>query len=106
MGVPVTLELASGSIYTALPDGSPLVMLDKTATLEIAGPVTLDTTKPVAEVMAADVVALGLVRRDFVDALLTMNGKQWHVMAVKPNPSSFGESDGFYALELEGDTDD
>lgn len=107
LGVPLILELASGTTYTELPDGSPLLALDHSQPVELVGSgATIDTMKPVAEIMAADLVLLGIARKDLEDALVTLNGRTWHVIATIPKPSSFGLDDGVCGLELEGDPDD
>jgi len=109
MAVPAILTLASGAVYSQLPDGSPFLALDKTMGLDLSGgAATIETIKPVAEIMAADMVTLGFTRKDIepvdgVAATIALNGVVWNIVATKPNQSSFGPNDGTLFLILEGD---
>lgn len=107
LGVPATLTLKSGTEISTLPDGTPLVLLDKTQGIDLSGgSATLETLKPVAEIMAADMLALGITRKDFEDGMVNLNNKLWNIIATKSNQSSFGPNDGTVFLILEGDSDD
>lgn len=107
LGVTATLTLKSGTVINVMPDGTPLILLDKTQGIDLSGGgATLETLKPVAEIRAADMLALGITRSDFETGMVSLNDKTWNIIATKLNPSSFGQNDGTVFMILEGDSDD
>lgn len=114
LGVWAKLSLATGDFD--------IIALDKTVGVALpqAGGTVVETLTPMAELMMADVLALGITLADFNDdhdSTITLfspgadrsslaNGKKWHIISHKLNPSSMGIADGTVYLQLEGDTDD
>lgn len=107
LGVAAKLTVDDRSFDT-MPDGSLLLALDKTTGVALAqqGGIVLETVTPIAELMVADLVALGLSRNQVDGATITLNGRTWGVISHKMNPSHSGELDGTIYLELEGDPAD
>lgn len=100
LGVHAQLNLASGTFN--------IIALDKTigVALPQAGGTVLETLTPIAELMVSDVLALGIGLSDFDDQTITLNGKTWHIISHRLNPSNSGITDGTIYLQLEGDADD
>lgn len=111
LGVRARLTLASGSFD--------ITALDKTVGVSLPqqGGTVVETLTPVAELMMADFLALGLALNQLDDQKITLfppdadisniaNGKTWNIISHKLNPSNSGIADGTLYLQLEGDTDD
>jgi hypothetical protein len=105
-GVPATLTI-DGTSYSTLPDGSPLIANDKTVGAQVnqQGGIQLETMQPQAEMIYADVLALGLTDDDLDDGTITLNSNTWNITSHKMNPSHNGVADGTVYLLLEGTTD-
>lgn len=110
LGVNAILTLKSGSFS--------FLALDKTVGVELAqqGGTVVETMKPMIELIMADVIAAGVSTSDVDDQEITVfppgvstsnlaNGKTWHILSHKFNPSNMGVADGTLWLQLEGDTD-
>lgn len=108
LAVTAKLTLADGTVFTQLPNGSPLVALDKTVgvALPMQGGTVIETVTPMAEFMIADVLALGLTANSLDKGTIELNGKSWLILSHKMNPSASGETDGTVYLQLEGEADD
>ncbi len=88
-GVLVTLTVA-GVVYPNVR------AIDKTSGVTLTGPIELETTRPMAAFMAADLVALGfeIGNGDIDQGSIIMNGKNWNITSTKPMPSPQGYNDG------------
>lgn len=95
-GVLVTLTVGA----TVYPN---IRALDKTSGITLAGPIELETTRPMAAFMAADLVALGfsIGDGDIDQGRILMNGKNWNITSTKPMPSPQGYNDGELYAYLE-----
>lgn len=98
-GSAVTLTVGVTS-YTALPSGAPLKAVDHTSGVAVLDGV--QTVDPQAEILAADLAALGVTAAQLVDATLVLNGVTWRISSVQPLPTTSGEADGEYLLLLQG----
>lgn len=93
-GVAATLTIgAAGYSVTAL---------DMTSGLQLPGPVELETTRPVAAVLAGDLADLGIDPAALDGATLALNGATWNVIASRAIPTPYGKADGEVYLILEG----
>lgn len=83
----------AGAVLTVDGHVHAITAIDRTEGLSIEGPMQVQTTSPVASVIEADVIALGLTRDQLDRAGLTLNGASYAVTSVKrdPNPSGAGE---------------
>jgi hypothetical protein len=79
-------------------------MIDRTAGITLNQAVDVQTVLPAATVRAPDIIAAGIAIGDLDGKILTLNGKDWRISGVHPNPSPNGEDDGEYYLILEGDS--
>jgi hypothetical protein len=98
------LTLVDGRIFNTMPNGQPLVALDKTVGVALpqANAVVLETLTPMAEFMMADLLALGLAADDLDKGVLELNSKTWDIISHRMNPSNSGEADGTVYVQLEG----
>lgn len=105
LAVAAKLTLETGEVFDTMPDGSPLAALDKTVgvSLQQGGGIVVETVTPVAELMMADLTALGVSKNQVDGSTISLNGRTWAVISHKMNPSSSGELDGTIYLQLEGD---
>lgn len=88
LGVNVTFITVDGASLT-------VTALDKSSGVAVEGVgMEVQTIRPAAVVMSADVAAAGLTAEDIDSATLTMNGKTWRVEACQPRPSPMGKDDG------------
>ena len=95
-----------GVTATLLAVGSPaddhdISAIDRTAGVTLALGVDVETVRPSATIIAADLAALGLTADDLDDAIIRMNSVDWRIQSVQPLPSTNGEADGEYLLMLE-----
>lgn len=79
-----------------------LAAIDKTAGLTLNQAVDLQTVLPAATVRAAELIAAGVALADIDGKMLTLNGKDWQITGLHPNPSPNGEGDGEVYLILDG----
>jgi hypothetical protein len=96
---------SAGTSYAALPDGSPLRLIDHTSGLAVQQPargstLTIETIKPVAYMRRSSLAALGLALTDLEGASLTIVHSDtggvdvtWGIRSYqdKPTPSGPGE---------------
>jgi hypothetical protein len=92
-GAPAVLSIAGNDYQVAA--------IDRSTGAAVGADLAVQTTEPAASILAADLAALGLVRADLDDAMLTLNGADWRISSVRPLPSPAGEADGEYLLLLE-----
>lgn len=97
----VSVALTVGGITYPRPGNPPLKFLDKTSGISLGGPVEIETIRPAACAIVADILALGLTLDQLDDAALTMNSKDWVVTSTKPMTSPAGENDGEVYMFLE-----
>lgn len=104
LAVTAKLTLADGRVFDTMPNGQPLVALDKTVGVALpqATGIALETLTPMAEFMMVDLLALGLTADDLDEGVLELNSKTWDILAHRMNPSNSGESDGTVYVLLEG----
>jgi hypothetical protein len=101
-GAPVTLTIGANS-YTALPSGAPLRVLDKTSGIALAGPIEIETTRPVAMLRASDLAALSIDPDTLDGGTLNLNGKNWQITSHRAVPTPDGYSGGEVYAILEGE---
>lgn len=108
MGVAAKLTLKTGEVFDTMPNGSPLVALDKTSGIALPqdGGIIIETVTPIAEFMMADLAALGVSKNQVDEGEIQLNGRTWAIISHKMNPSHTGELDGTIYLQLEGDPTD
>lgn len=83
-------------------DGSTLKMLDKTSGISLPGSIELETIRPAAVALVADLLHLGLTLDSLDGANLQLNNRTWYISSHKAQSSPEGEDDGEVYLYLEG----
>jgi hypothetical protein len=95
-GVPATFQPDHGAPFD-------ITAIDRTSGVEVAdNTIGITTIRPAADVLAADLDALGITAADLDGAALTMNGTKWRVSGVMERPTPFGAADGMVTLLLVG----
>lgn len=73
----------------------PIRVIDKTDGATLPGPIEIETTRPAATFMCADLIALDIDLDAGLDLLtLQMNGRNWKIRSSKVFPSPGGYNDG------------
>ena len=103
VGVPATLDIA-GTVYPQ-PGQPPLRAIDMTEGVDLGGPIEVETTRPIASIIAQRLVDYGLtvddINGNIDDCILNMNGVNRKITSAKAMPSPSGEDDGQIYLFLE-----
>ena len=96
LAVPAVLSLDSGDY--------PITVLDQTIgqSLEESG-IAVQTMSPLAQLMMADLTALGINPDDLDGRTIAMNGRTWDIVSHRFNGTPGGIGDGTLHLVLEGD---
>lgn len=77
-----------------------LSAIDKTAGIEVAGGIDVQTILPAAVIRMAELIGKGVSRLDLDGATLTLNGKAWLVETHRLVPGPGGEAAGECLLLL------
>lgn len=94
LGVPATIASAGGQ-------SAAVTVIDKTAGLPITDPRTqIDTIRPVADVRARELEAVGIAVSDLPEGQIVVNEQTWRIKSYLPKPSPAGEFDGEIRLIL------
>lgn len=95
-GTPATFQPVHGAPFD-------ITAIDRTSGVEVAdNTIGISTIRPAADVLFADLDALGITADDLDGAALTLNGTRWRVQGVMEKPTPFGAGDGMVTLLLVG----
>ncbi|TIL34316.1 hypothetical protein [Mesorhizobium sp.] len=107
--------LLFGPVYTVLgetarltvKDGFPqdLSAIDETAGVEVLDGPSISTIRPAATVRSSELAEKGIAVADLPGAALTLNGKDWTVVAHQYLPTPKGETQAEIRLILEENAD-
>lgn len=97
---PLYAVLGVDAVITVAGNDYDIVVIDKTAGVEVGGNVEVPTVVPAAAVQYATLTGVGLSAADTVDASISFHGFTWTVYAYKLDPNPSGERSGEVMLLL------